>query len=49
MKRINVQTEELLGIIEWLDALNATIHSIEDDRGGSDSWLINYTTVKSEE
>jgi hypothetical protein len=44
MKRINVSTDELLGIIEWLDALGATIHTIEDDRGGSDSWLISYTT-----
>ena len=43
MQKINVPTNELPGIIEWLDAINAVIHNIEDDRGGSGSWIINYT------
>lgn len=38
----NVYTEELLGTIEWLDGINAQIVKILDDRGGSDSWVIEY-------
>lgn len=38
--KILVATEELLGSIEWLDAKGETITKIEDDRGGSGSWII---------
>jgi hypothetical protein len=38
--KISVTTEELLGSIEWLDAKGKTITKIEDDRGGSGSWII---------
>lgn len=42
MSKLNVPTDQLLGIIEWLDAIRAVIINIEDDRGGSDGWIINY-------
>jgi hypothetical protein len=48
MRTLNSNTEELLGHIEWLDAINATIEKIVDDRGGSGAWIIYFTTNKGE-
>lgn len=43
-KKLLVSTEELVGHIAWLDAIHATILNIEDDRGGSGSWVIHFTS-----
>lgn len=44
MKKLTSSTNELLGHVEWLDAINATIVKIEDDRSGSGAWVIYFTT-----
>jgi len=44
MKTLHSKTNELRGYIEWLDAINATIIKIEDDRGGVGAWVIYFTT-----
>lgn len=48
MKKLTSSTNELLGHVEWLDAINATIEKIVDDRGGSGAWVIYFTTNKGE-
>lgn len=43
MRQVIVDTADLIDTIKELDAWNAQIFSIEDDRGGDGGgWVINY-------
>jgi len=44
--KLCVSSDEFFPIVEWLDAVGARIMRIEDDRGGSDSWVIYYIWTK---